>query len=301
MNNYFYSIFKKFPINLVDVGASGGIKDNWKKMDEFLRIVGFEPDDAAYNELIKSKKENETFLKIALHNKEEDLDFYVTRKQEVSSIYQPDSDLLSSFPDKHRFDVLKKVTVKANTLDSTLLLNNIKDIDTIKIDTQGSGLNILEGAVKTLEDTFCVEIETEFLPIYKNQQLFAEIDIFMRNNGFYLFDLRPWYWKRDEGKQYGNPRGQIIFSDCVYLKSPKSIEGMIAERDTDNDKKGKVIKIIAICNLFGYLDYSLEIFNKNKNLFDLKEKDVFTQFLESQILWRTGSYHIGNLEYIKET
>jgi len=302
MHNCFNSYFEKKPISLVDVGASGGIKDAWKKIEKHLHVIGFEPDEKAYNELLKLKKGNETFLNTALYNRKDELYFYLTRKQELASIFYPDFDILKDFPDASRFDVLKKVKVKTDTLDSILEANSIKDIDAIKIDTQGSGLCILEGAQKSLEDVFCVEIEAEFLPIYQSQQLFAEIDIFMREKGFNLFDLRPWYWKRKKGSAYGMPRGQIIFADCLYLKNPQSIEFALEEQSTDKDKKSKVLRMLTLCNLFGYVDYAIDIFDKNSYLFSKHESNAFKEFIDSRILWRTSnSSCLGNLDYINET
>ena len=39
-----YHYFEKNPLRLVDVGASGGIENNWKSTKKYLNIIGFEPD-----------------------------------------------------------------------------------------------------------------------------------------------------------------------------------------------------------------------------------------------------------------
>ena len=40
---------------------------------------------------------------------------------------------------------------------------------------------------------FGVEVEVEFIEMYQDQPLFNEVDSFMRERGFYLFDLKLYY------------------------------------------------------------------------------------------------------------
>ena len=40
----FYKIFQNFPIQLIDIGAAGGVKDTWFRMKKYMRFIGFEPD-----------------------------------------------------------------------------------------------------------------------------------------------------------------------------------------------------------------------------------------------------------------
>ena len=66
--------------------------------------------------------------------------------------------------------------------------------DFVKLDTQGTELYILEGMQHTLKRAiFGVEVEVEFIEMYKNQPLFNEVDIFMRKLGFHLFDLKKYF------------------------------------------------------------------------------------------------------------
>jgi hypothetical protein len=70
----------------------------------------------------------------------------------------------------------------------------------------------LEGATTILTDSvFGLEIEVEFVHMYENQPLFEDVDAFVKKFGFYLFDLKPYYWKRSSGKGYGKSKGQLIF------------------------------------------------------------------------------------------
>jgi hypothetical protein len=56
--------------------------------------------------------------------------------------------------------------------------------DFLKIDVQGGELLVLQGALERLRDVLVVHTEVEFLPLYKKQPLFADIDSFLRAQGF---------------------------------------------------------------------------------------------------------------------
>ena len=121
----------------------------------------------------------------ALSETEKDSEFYLCKKPEVSSLYKPNISLLKNFPDKERFSVINKQSLKTVSLDSY----NIENNDFIKIDVQGSELNILNGANKTLEKTFGLELEIEFLELYKDQPLFGEVCKKLAEKGFSLLIL----------------------------------------------------------------------------------------------------------------
>lgn len=59
-----------------------------------------------------------------------------------------------------------------------------RTVDAIKLDTQGSELDILRGASRALSSCTLIEIEVEFNPIYEGQNLFCDVDRFLRDRGF---------------------------------------------------------------------------------------------------------------------
>jgi FkbM family methyltransferase len=270
INSIFYNEFRKTPIKLVDVGASGGLQEDWRAAGRFLQIIGFEPDKEAYEEL---KKTDGIYLNSALYNEKKELDFFLTKKQMVSSIYQPNREFLNKFPNSERFDILRNERISCDSLDNQLKINGISDVDFIKLDTQGSELDILHGAKKTLDSVFGLEIEVEFSHLYDGQALFSDVDSFVRECDFQLFDLKPHYWKRRKGVRYGKGKGQIIFADALYLKKTELL----------NAKKSKILRAIAISLLYGYFDYAFEIyefFNSNKSIFSEAESTLIADFFK---------------------
>ena len=92
--------------------------------------------------------------------------------------------------------------------------------DVLKIDTQGSELDVMRGAGRLLDSALAVELEVEFVQQYLGQPLFAEIDIFMRQNGFALRGIRRSNW-RAKAKLVHSHGGQIIHGDALYFRPEK--------------------------------------------------------------------------------
>ena len=176
----------------------------------------FEPDKQEFERLTASAGTGNAteYFGVALHNQTGTIRLNVARDRGLSSLFEPNRALLDSFPDASRFDIVDRRDIAADTLDNLLASRSIKDVDFLKVDTQGSERLILEGAAGALASTVVgVEVEVEFAPIYTDQPLFADVDAFLRPLGFHLFDLRPCYWKRAAGRELGGPRGQVIWAE----------------------------------------------------------------------------------------
>ena len=261
IDSRFEPAFRQHPIVLVDVGARGGLKNNWAAARQHLRVLGFEPEKREFGQLSApaSSGNSTTYFDVALHDRRGPLRLHVARDRGLTSMFEPNRAFLDAFPDASRFDTVDVHEVQADRLDDHLQSHGLADVDFVKVDTQGSELLVLQGASRVLESSVVgVEVEVEFTPIYSGQPLFADVDAFMRGLGFLLFDLRPVYWKRAAGRSVGGPRGQIIWADALYLKSLPAL-GASAARLEPAAQASKWLKAISIAVLYGYFDYALEI------------------------------------------
>jgi FkbM family methyltransferase len=243
-------------LHIVDIGASGGVDPRWEETGAPIKWILFEPDPREYHRLKSSSTNNFIVLNSALSDKKGKIKLNLCKKQMVSSVYTPNFKFLELFPDKERFEVIEKIEINTDTLSSQLKIHNIDEVDFIKIDTQGYELSILQGGGKYIEGSIGLEIEVEFEQIYEDQPLFNDIDNFVRGYGFTLFDLKRYYWKRRGSKGTGNQKGQLIFGDALYLKTPESIlaEGNVTEE--------KIVRAIYIYLTYGYIDLSQILLNK---------------------------------------
>lgn len=252
----------KYPFTFIDVGAMGGIPLKWNNLLEVMKIIAFEPDPREFAKLVSNNKI--TYLNYALHSKSEDIRYYITQGHGKSSLYKPNMEILSQFNDPERFQIVQEELIPAarvKNVDSVLEENKIKDVDFIKLDTQGSELSILEGGVGNLvPKIFGAQIEVEFIEMYKNQPLFRNLDEFMDTKGFQLMDLRRQYWKRKDAVVYGE-KGQLIFGDALYFKKVNVFLGALSASQDKAFVTAKIIKAVLICLVYGMFDYAIAVVN----------------------------------------
>lgn len=283
VDSLFEDLYLEYPLILLDVGASGGISDRWKVMDRYLRAVCFEPDERSYAELKCKLGDKDRLINAALHSEDgAEIRFNLAKLPTNSSAFPPNMPFLRQFPDHERFEVVDSVEMKTKCLTIELLKSEgVDDADFIKVDTQGSELSIFQGAKELLDKyIFGIEVEVEFAPIYKGQPLFTEVDGYLRQMGYELFDLRRYYWKRAVDIPTDEPKGQLIFADALYFKSYTSFCESVRQSEQKRCQ-AKMLKAISICLIYGKYDYANYIFSRalNDHLFSPQEGDVIAKSL----------------------
>lgn len=80
-------------------------------------------------------------------------------------------------------------TVNAVRIDDLLRENNLQGPYLIKVDTQGHELNVLEGALKTLEQTELIILEVSMFQFMVGAPQFHDVVVYMKNRGFVAYDI----------------------------------------------------------------------------------------------------------------
>jgi hypothetical protein len=128
----------------------------------------------------------------------------------------------------------------------------------LKADTQGTELSILRGAQRSLDETLVsVELEVEFVQLYRDQPLFPDIDLFMRNHGFMLVDLGNLLchkWRNSVS--LGGRKGQLLAADALYLRSPDGLRKLLMSSEHPLEL---FAHYWAACAVYGYLDLAYEV------------------------------------------
>ena len=251
-------------INVIDIGCRGGATPELIFLYKHINLIGFDADkDEVYN-LNSNKELASQFNKVVFYNYALDAEegiktLYLTRSLGSSSLYRPNSKYKSLFSSGSALDVMSEIQLKTEKLDVVVGKEMINDIDFIKLDTQGTELNILKGAEKSLlPNILMVESEVEFQEMYENQPLFPELDIFLREHNFTLLYLNRVYERIStlNSNKYGYSKGLLTFGDVLYVKSISASQDFTSE---------KIVKFIVLLANYGYYDYAREVFKLNES------------------------------------
>lgn len=175
-----------------------------------------------------------------------------------SSLYLPNERYLARFqglPELVNLDF--SIGIETTTLDAFCQEENIEEIDFLQIDVQGADLDVLRGAVNVLNKTVsAIQIEVEFSDLYINQPLFSDVDIFLRNQKFSLFDIflahRPRYILKE--KSHKHPYGQLLWGDAFYVRD------LLSENFAQDVRSPlKLLKLACLADVLGFYDYGLEL------------------------------------------
>lgn len=206
-------------ISLVDVGAAGDIHQRFKYIEKHLNYHGFEPDKRSREELLKQKNDCRSYFlydKIVSNNNDEVI-LNLCKAPMTSSILKPNYEFLNLFDDAERVQVVKEIPFTPTTIDEL----EIHQIDFIKMDIQGAELMAIQGAKKSLDKVLGLELELEFLEVYKSQPLYGEITKHLHERGFEFYDfVRLTRWDRDN---IYNEMGQCAWGDGLFLRTPEYI------------------------------------------------------------------------------
>lgn len=134
-------------------------------------------------------------------------------------MHKPNWNLLDRFPWlKSDYEVVDVREVNTVTLDNLIGASDLNRIDFLNIDTQGSEMEIFKGGGRTLKDVLCIEAELHLKPLYKGQSLYYEIESYLREQGFEVYDIDSFRWThKAEGRGYSNAETRMLSHPRKFL------------------------------------------------------------------------------------
>ena len=177
-SNFILKLLGNNKLVALDVGAQGGFFNNsifHKKYDNFFMPVVVEP---LTNESKKLTKQGYKVISKGLWSTNCKKKLYILGKRSgSSSMYKPSKDNYDLYNFKKKdfslFDVTKEIDVECTTVNDSLSELNIKHLDFLKIDTQGSELEILQGLGEY--QPLMMKIEVQIVPMYENVPSWSEL------------------------------------------------------------------------------------------------------------------------------
>ena len=159
--------------------------------------------------------------------------------------------------------------VQTIDLDTFTEQNNIGNIDFIKLDTEGTELNILKGSKNILKKSVLgLSIEVKFIKVNDDQPLFFEIDKYLRSLGFELYDLDINRSTRKTLAPYASVNldiGQVLLAQALYLRDTAT-QLEVSRSHLRFWNKSKILKMTSIQELFNLPDCSIELIQKYESL-----------------------------------
>ena len=266
---------------LIDVGASGGIGGTWDAFGDRLRAVGFEPliaeaerlnaeetrPGVRYEPAFVGAANFDTLFPPDLRNdpirsRSDDSFQRVTASRAMAIMA---IDYASEIYNRGVPAVLADRRVD---LDAFVPAEEYPAVDFVKIDTDGHDIEVLLGAPRLLESgVLGLMVESQFHGAsHPYANTFANIDIYLRDRGFTLFDLDvnrysrsalPARFVHDIPAQ--TESGQAIWGDALYLRDLGD-PAYDAKHPAFAMTGDRVTKLAALFALFGLADCLAELF-----------------------------------------
>jgi FkbM family methyltransferase len=250
----------------VDVGSRGGFED-LRTLRPSLHVYSLDADVTA--PLGATEFASFHHFSLALHSSRGERDFFLTTHPGMSSLLEFDRGAFArhfglmpgSAEWARGLEPQRKQAIKTETADNFFRSQNLERVDFLKLDTQGTELEILKGARGYLDAGKIAVLKTEvlFLPVYRDQCTFSEIDRFMKDRGFMFVDCA---FYPDAVTAVRSARAirdvrlheQARFTaggDAFYVLDPKGYGGA--------DKRAFTIRSAVVLNQLGYVSVALDL------------------------------------------
>ena len=191
---YFEKIKNKKIAHLVDVGAHHGESIKlFSKYFKIQKILAFEPDIENFNILKKKTRsyKNLKLYNIALGDYEGFANFKqhydsesstIAEINENSNYFRKKNYLFTPFGLKKKIFVINKI--KINRLDKILSEEKIKNIDILKIDTEGHDFFVIKGLGKMIENVKILYFEHHFHNMLVKNYTLTDVHKYLVKNNF---------------------------------------------------------------------------------------------------------------------
>ncbi len=210
------------PLKIIDVGAMSlaDDQDAYTPLTKAFpcEVIGFEPVAAECEKLVAKTIPGRTYLPYFVGDGSVRI-FHECNSSMTSSLFEPNTALLEKFQALAELTrVVRTATVETQRLDD---IPGTAGSDFLKLDVQGAELLVLAGAENRLKDVLVIHTEVEFVPLYKGQPMFADIDRFLRERGFAFHKIKMWgrtFKPLIPNNNVFASLSQSLWGDAVYVR-----------------------------------------------------------------------------------
>lgn len=212
---------EKLEFNILDIGAALSERPPYQSLVDAgrARVTGFEPDREACERLNREYGKHHRFF-ACFAGDGRPATFHETNRALTGSLYEPNSTLLEKF--QNLAEIVKPVATHPVSTTRIDDIADIDDIDFFKIDVQGSELAVFQHALRALSGTLVVQTEVEFVELYRDQPMFADVDRFLRSRGFQFHTFNGFGGRAFKPliahDNINMPFRQALWADAIYVR-----------------------------------------------------------------------------------
>jgi FkbM family methyltransferase len=256
------ALFQAAGFTLVDIGGRRAPVRDLRMLSPFSHYVTCEPDQEEADRLAEGSStwRKLTVVGEAIAANAGEAVLYITRKPGMSSLLEPDPAVAQQFCIAGTFNVERTVTVPTLPLDTAAIKYGFADACFLKLDTQGTELEILRSGLTLLPSVECVKIETCFYPFYRGQSLFADVDPFLRERGFVLLSLQRTNLRHADYRPSVYSRRITVWAHCLYFR-----------RDNRTLDEATFAHRLGLALAFQYFDLAFALAEQQRNKLVLAE------------------------------
>lgn len=215
-------LLERHGINVVfDVGANAG---QWATTMRSLgysgRIVSFEPSGEAFELLAQAARGDASWTAVhcGLGREEGQGTLHVSANSQSSSLLEMLPAHVTVAPDSA---YVRDETITMATLGSAIAEHTAQgDCLFVKIDTQGSEQDVLDGAGDRLADVLGWQVELSLVPLYAGQPLIEDMVSLLRGLGYEPMSIEPDFFEPGTGR--------LLQADGIFFRSTAPVTGTSA-------------------------------------------------------------------------
>lgn len=186
-------IVRKPPV-LIDVGASGGLPEQWRLIAPFSISVAFDADTRDFRiseSCAEGYKKLYAINRLLAAKTADEVNFYLTHSPHCSSSLLPDILALRPWAFCQLFDVQNVIKMSAVDLKSALLSIGVYYVDWYKSDSQGADLRIFSAlSEETIEKVIVAEFEPGIIDAYIGEDKLHQLMKHMEQLPFWITSMQ---------------------------------------------------------------------------------------------------------------
>jgi FkbM family methyltransferase len=264
---------------ILDGGAREALDDpRWRVFDhKRVTLHGFEVDPVEcekLNHIVKEMGLDYHYHPVGLWSREAKLPFYENKAPGGGSFYPQNVALTNrwKFQNKETLFYARDMFYPTNTVEAKLTSIDhwaeeagITKIDFMKLNVQGAELEILEGSESIIDGVIGIQVEVSLVESYHERPMFADIDRFLRQQGFTFFDFIGHHCIGRASSPITAQHcpglyplwGQLIEGHGVYFRDPIDLEAK--GRDIRHLTAQKILKLACFAEIYGQAEFAFEL------------------------------------------